>query len=320
MERANSQRDDSAGAQAVCRMFDVSICKMHYDLGADSAPWSVACFDGVSFHGIDVFDDQGIGGRKVLRNADDIAADVVDDFLLAIPRSARISLAQNGRVVDCAPGGAILFATSLPFSSAIAATRPGGRYSQLLARVSGAMLRKRLSHIDLLSNHVFDVRSGAGKVLRSLLELGIAEGAAFSRVQSHHFGEMLLDALANALREAQPGPSSAKPSRAQLREMAVAYIERHLSNPALDVAQIAAHCGVSVRYLHAACAETGMRLGAYIRAERMVRAREALRDPTLKRRPLAEIALHWGYGDPAHFSRAYKAHFGIAPSGDRAAA
>lgn len=311
--------DVTSGPQAVWRMFDDSLCKMHYDLGADSAPWSVAHFGGRCFPGIDVFDDQGIGGRKVLRDRADIEADPVDDFLLAIPRSARISLAQQGRVLNCGPGEALLFSTALPFSSAIAAMRPGGRYTQLLARVSGSLLRGRLPQVDILGHHLFEVRTGAGKVLQSLLEIGLAEGNAFSAMQSHHFGEMLIDALANALRDVAAIGDAKKSPRERLRDAALAYIERHLAGP-IDVADVAAHCGVSTRYLHAAFADEGLRIGAYVRARRLERARAALRNPAWRGRSVTEIALCSGYADAAHFSRAYKTRYGVTPREDRAAA
>lgn len=318
---SHHQTTGAQGHHAVCRMFDTSLCKMHYDLGNDRAPWTVAHFTGFDFSSVFLFDDQGIDGRKVLRNSEDIGADCVNDFLLALPRSAHISLAQKGRISNCAPGHAIIFSTALPFSSAIAALRPGGQYTQLLARLSGPMLRQRLSHVDLLTNHVFDVSTGSGRVLKSLLELGVAEGSRFSEIQSRHFGDMVLDAVANMLREVTI-PDSLRPMgegscRTRLRQAALTFIERHLSQPTLDVEKVAAHCGVSERYLHTAFAEAGIRLGAHMRAMRLERARVALRDPVLRSRSVSEIALQWGYGDPGHFSRAYKAHFGVAPSDDR---
>ena len=309
------------GSHAVRSLFDSSLCKMHYDLGTDKAPWSVAHFGGVNFHGIDIYDDKGIGGRKVLRNHMDIAENPTDDFLLAMPSSARINLAQSGRLEYCEPGRAILFSTAKPFSSSISAAHEGEQYAQLLSRVSGAMLRQRAPDVDAYSNFTFDTGSGAGKIVKTLFELAISEGATLSVAQSRLFSSMLIDAIANVVLDV-PAPghleSPSKPSSyARVRQQAKDCIERNISNPALDIALVAQYCAVSERYLHAAFAAVAIKPGVLIRETRLQLCRNALSNPALRDKSITEIALQWGYEDPAHFSRAYKARFGTTPSEDR---
>lgn len=309
------------GPHAIHSMFDSSLCKMHYDLGTNKAPWSVAHFHGVKLHGIDIYDDKGIGGRKVLRNYLDIADNPTDDFLLAMPSSARINLAQGGRLEYCEPGRAILFSTAKPFSSSISAAREGGQYAQLLSRVSGAMLRQRVPHIDDYSNFTFATDSGAGKIVKSLLELAISEGATLSPSQHSLFSSMLIDAIANVVPDL-PIPTAterqSKPSSFErVRQQATNFISRNISDPSLGVSRVAAHCVVSERYLHAAFAASSVRLGALIREMRLQSCRKALKAPEMGGKSITEIALLWGYEDPAHFSRAYKAMFGKSPRDDR---
>jgi AraC-like DNA-binding protein len=57
---------------------------------------------------------------------------------------------------------------------------------------------------------------------------------------------------------------------------------------------------------------------ATIRTRRLERCREDLSDPALAHRSIMEIAEHWGFGDPAHFSRAFRKQFGMTPSEVRA--
>ena len=309
------------GPHAIHSMFDSSLCKMHYDLGTNKAPWSVAHFRGVNLHGIDVYDDKGIGGRKVLRNYLDIADNPTDNFLLAMPRSARISLAQGGRLEYCQPGRAILFSTAMPFSSSISAAHKGGRYAQLLSRVSGAMLRQRAPHIDACSNFTFATDSGAGKIVKSLLELAISEGTTLSMTQSRRFSAMLIDAIANVVLDS-PSPlndrQQSRPSSFErVRQRAMDYIDCNIADSALDVSRVAEYCAVSERYLHAAFAASSVRLGALIREMRLQLCRKSLQALGMKGKSITEIALQWGYEDPAHFSRAYKAMFGKSPRDDR---
>jgi AraC-like DNA-binding protein len=38
-----------------------------------------------------------------------------------------------------------------------------------------------------------------------------------------------------------------------------------------------------------------------------------LADPAERDRSVSEIAYHWGFNDAAHFSRTFKARFGMSP-------
>lgn len=100
------------------------------------------------------------------------------------------------------------------------------------------------------------------------------------------------------------------------RARALRYLESHLADPALSPRAIAAGLGMSLRYLHLLF-EAGDSVGATILARRLDRCRSALHDPT-ERRTISEIAFAWGFNDAAHFSRTFKARFGMSPRDARA--
>lgn len=132
---------------------------------------------------------------------------------------------------------------------------------------------------------------------------------------------MLIDAVANALLgttaiRQQPVRRRGASLR-QLRQQALAYIDRHLSSAALDVRAVAGHCGVSERYLHAAFASEPMKLGALIRERRLQNCQRDLRAAESRMCSITEIAYRWGFEDSAHFSHCYKARFGRSPREER---
>ena len=92
---------------------------------------------------------------------------------------------------------------------------------------------------------------------------------------------------------------------------AVEAMESHVADP-LDLTQLAAIAGVSARQLNRLFTdqlkEPAMR---YYRALRLDRAQSLLRNSSL---PLTQIALATGFANSSHFSRAYSARFGQAPS------
>nr|WP_246098027.1 helix-turn-helix transcriptional regulator [Streptomyces botrytidirepellens] len=56
---------------------------------------------------------------------------------------------------------------------------------------------------------------------------------------------------------------------------------------------------------------------AWIRHRRLERCRLALANPRLNARPIQAIATRWGFTDPAHFSRLFRAAYGIPPRDHR---
>ncbi|MFF0945032.1 AraC family transcriptional regulator [Kocuria sp. CPCC 205300] len=96
-------------------------------------------------------------------------------------------------------------------------------------------------------------------------------------------------------------------------------IETRLRDPDLTPAAVAERHYVSVRTMEEMFRAVGQSPSAWIRARRLAHCRGDLRDPQYRDMGVAEIARRWGFSSPAHFARAYRAAFGVAPSADRRA-
>jgi hypothetical protein len=59
--------------------------------------------------------------------------------------------------------------------------------------------------------------------------------------------------------------------------------------------------------------EHDMTVAAWIRSRRLDRCRRDLADPGLWARPVSAIGARWGFPDGAHFSRVFRAAYGIPP-------
>lgn len=92
-----------------------------------------------------------------------------------------------------------------------------------------------------------------------------------------------------------------------------AYIEQHLRDRDLSPAGVARASHISLRQLYKVWGFGGPSLAEYIIATRLSRAREELRQPATRSVPISEIARGWGFADPAHFSRRFKAAYGTTP-------
>ncbi len=99
---------------------------------------------------------------------------------------------------------------------------------------------------------------------------------------------------------------------AALRLRALATVRRRLGDPRLVPAALAEELGVSERQLRRAFADGGQSPAAAIQRERLEAARRRLQqNPRLA---VSDVAAELCFASPAHFSRAFRAQHGSAPS------
>ncbi|HSA52695.1 MAG TPA: helix-turn-helix domain-containing protein [Yinghuangia sp.] len=91
------------------------------------------------------------------------------------------------------------------------------------------------------------------------------------------------------------------------------YVRLHLTDPGLTPESIAAAHNISLRYLYKMCAQAGFSLHEWIIAERLRGARDELADTAPTGRTVAVVARRWGFTDPTHFGRRFRAEFGMTP-------
>ncbi|GAA2977763.1 hypothetical protein GCM10010519_10910 [Streptomyces lactacystinicus] len=88
---------------------------------------------------------------------------------------------------------------------------------------------------------------------------------------------------------------------------------RNLYDPDLSPAGIAAANFMSVRFLHKLFQPEGVTVGGWIRAQRLERCRRDLLRPMAGELGVAGIARRWGFVNSSHFSRAFRAAYGMTP-------
>jgi AraC-like DNA-binding protein len=91
------------------------------------------------------------------------------------------------------------------------------------------------------------------------------------------------------------------------------YIESRLEDANLSPTKIAEDNGISVRYLYTLFSEQGMTVSGWVRKRRLLRCRAEL-DGVDTEAYITEVGYRWGFNDSAHFSRLFKASFGMSPT------
>ncbi len=92
------------------------------------------------------------------------------------------------------------------------------------------------------------------------------------------------------------------------------YVRDHLHERDLTPPRIAAAHHVSLRHLYAVLADAGIGLRATIQEQRLDACRRELRDPRHAHQAVATIGRRWGFVDPSHFGRVFRAAFDLTPT------
>jgi AraC-like DNA-binding protein len=134
----------------------------------------------------------------------------------------------------------------------------------------------------------------------------------------------LADAVVGHLRElvalslrplpCHPPPAAGRAVRAARLAALKADITRHLADPALSVAAVAARHGISVRYVHKLFEDDGRTYSQVVLDARLDHALRELRDPRCAERTVSAIAGAAGFGDLSYFNRTFRRRYGMTPS------
>ena len=109
------------------------------------------------------------------------------------------------------------------------------------------------------------------------------------------------------------GGTTAPPAPGILRLQVRAFIDEHLADSSLGPDAIAAAHFISRRQLDRLFEDGDATVTESIRRRRLERCRLELADPRLRGDSILDIATRWGFVSPAHFSRAFRAAYGLSP-------
>lgn len=201
------------------------------------------------------------------------------------------------------------------------------RAERLLVCVSRLHLERRLHDPDRYLKAVVSSDHGIARMASEFAERLFKEAPYLDEAGQSTAAAVCLDLLASALvsgvlveaRPATPLDPSRRGSAPALLSRIKAHIRCRLSESDLNPESIARAHGISKRYLHSLFAATGISVGMWIRDERLNRAYSDLASLRSQHTTVTDIALRHGFNDVPHFSRQFKAKYGITPNGVRRA-
>lgn len=237
-----------------------------------------------------------------------------EEFLVTLPAKSEVRFAQGGKEVRANPGAFIIERSHEPYE--FSHSEPADLW---VMKLSAEMLGGKVRAPDRFCSLEFDATNGANGLFVDMVHLIPQRYDAMTEETRAMVGRQLVDLLALALQtDERILTSNASSVRAAHLTRIEAFVRRHIDDPDLGPEEVAAGCGISVRYLHELLRDTNQTLGQWIRDQRLSAAHDDLTNPA-DTRSIGEIAYRRGFSDQAQFSRAFRARYGITPKEARAA-
>jgi AraC family transcriptional activator of tynA and feaB len=177
-----------------------------------------------------------------------------------------------------------------------------------------------LSHMPWANslNTAFEVGAGQRQVVTGLLNLLCFEGDHMSPRTAEPLAEAFLQSISDSVgdRIASCAPSSSLVDKrfADIQ----ACIQKYLTCADLTCDRVAAHCGISPRYLCYVLKANNTSFSDLLWSRRLPKAREWLISESFQHHPIHKIATMTGFKSAAHFSRMFKAAYSASPKEYRA--
>ncbi|MFC5926794.1 helix-turn-helix domain-containing protein [Micromonospora vulcania] len=241
-------------------------------------------------------------------------------YVLALTTNGVGRSSQDGRNTEIRAGDFTFYDHARPHNVGHQASKPErSPATSIVTMIPHAALPLPPQRMAALYGGRMSGSEGIGALLAQFLLQITGHPEQYHAADVNRLGTVGLD-LATTLLGRNLVAEDAVPTEVRRRALLTqvqAYIHRHLGDQTLSPKSVADAHHVSLRSLHRLFEDEEATVASYIRDLRLARCRRDLADPALRTRPAQTIAARWGFPDKAHFSRAFRAAYGLSPQAYR---
>ncbi|MEV6056531.1 helix-turn-helix domain-containing protein [Streptomyces sp. NPDC052107] len=223
-------------------------------------------------------------------------------------------IVQGGKDITSGPGDLLCYDTSRPWRGWAGDHSLAGVVG-VMVQVPRALVPVSARRVEQVSPLLMPATSGMAALFSGYFRQLVAGAAAYRATDDTHLANVTVELL-TALLVHHLDAGSAAPDethRDALLLQIKAFVQEHLGEPRLGPATIAAAHHLSVRSLHRLFGQ-GTTVAGWIRSRRLECCHRDLANPLLRHLPIRAIGARWGLGEPAHFSRIFRAAYGMSAS------
>ncbi|MDN3027198.1 helix-turn-helix domain-containing protein [Streptomyces sp. S.PB5] len=247
--------------------------------------------------------------NRISRTPALIACSSATPVAITVQISGTATCVQDGRRADVTEGDLVVYDTSRPYSF---------DYPQRFATHVFQLPRRMLGVPDIslqqVTGNAIGTEDGLGAVLLPFLAALASSADAYSPAVADRLACNVADLFATLITErAHLGTAGPDTTRSHLLLQVRDHIDRNLGDPALSPESIARAHRISVRYVHRLFEGEGTTVGRLIQQRRLQECCRELAPRSRTAPTVSAVAQRWGFVNPAHFSRAFRAAYGISP-------
>lgn len=283
--------------------------------GLDTDLYGDTCFDGhlsVAYAGDVMLTKLDAGRHRVIRDSHRLRDSEAAYLKIVAPWSGHAEVQQYGSKACVSNGSWAIYDTSQPYVVA----NPQ-HTEHLIMMVPKQSIAERGLRLENLMGRSVGGSAGIARIALQTMRSTYQELDNMAAPLARRAGELLVDMVHLSL-QALGGQATAVTQKQALYDRICEHVACHVRDPGLSVDQVAEALNCSRRHLHNAFAGRDQSLGGFIQQSRLELCMRELHSAALAHRTITEIAMGCGFGNSAHFSRAFKAYAGMSPSEFRA--
>ncbi|MFD0076622.1 helix-turn-helix domain-containing protein [Streptomyces sp. NPDC127166] len=247
--------------------------------------------------------------ERVSRTPELIARSSEALVAVGVQMSGTATFVQDGRRAEVGEGDLVVYDTTRPYSFDYPQ-----RFTTHVFQLPRRALGVSDSDIRQVTGNAIGTGDGFGAMLLPFLAtLASSPAAGYPPTVADRLAGNVVELFATLIAErAHPGGTDADaPSHLVLRVRD--HINRNLGDPDLSPERIARAQRISVRYLHRLFEGEGTTVGQLIRQRRLEECGRELARRGRTAPTVSAVAQRWGFVSPAHFSRSFRAAYGVSP-------
>lgn len=223
---------------------------------------------------------------------------------------------QDGRMCVVPPGSFAVFDTTRPYVLEFDESPDGAPWRVLSFKIARDQMLPLIPLPALRTARTIDARSGAGAVAADMMTSLWRSRAQLSAASRLALDHACTEVIATALGAFEKDVHDRGTVDDALRASIARFVHERLPHGQVPAVEAARHVGISVRKLHQLYDGCETTFGATVRDLRLQRAARQLEtrgsDVTV-----TDVANRWGFCDASHFTRAFKAKYGMTPTAYR---
>ncbi|MFE2009155.1 helix-turn-helix domain-containing protein [Streptomyces sp. NPDC059491] len=247
--------------------------------------------------------------KRVSRSPAQIAGSSEALVAVGVQVSGTAVLVQDGRRAEVGEGDLVVYDTTRPYSFDYPR-----RFSTHVFQLPRRALGVPNDEIRQVTGRAIGTGDGFGSMLLPFLgSLASFSAGGCPPAVANRLAGNVVDLFATLIAERAHPDGAEEEARSHLVLRVLDHINRHLGDPDLSPERIAQAHRISVRYLHRLFEREGTTVGRLIRQRRLEECGRELARRGRTAPTVSAVAQRWGFVNPAHFSRAFRAAYGVSP-------